>query len=109
MKKFTAICVVVLLLVLVGFVSYVTGYQQGRKTSYSRLCLDIAGASLNTVRASEANPQLREYAKSQFYYYVSKLPGEFYVDMGPVDERLISGLEPFIRHADSPNDYYRKP
>jgi len=28
------------------------------------------------------------------------------VDYGRVDEASLAGAEPFIRHADDPNDYY---
>ena len=87
---------------------YATGHRDGRQTATKQVYLDMATAGLISARAAEAQPQLKEYAKAQFYYYSHFYSPHIYQDLGPVDEKLILGIDPFIRHADSPNDYYRK-
>jgi hypothetical protein len=90
-----------------GLLSYAAGHRDGRTSARKEIYLDMAWASLLSAQAPEATPQLREYAKAQFYYYSYFLSPNIYQNLGPVDVSIIRGLEPFIRHADSPNDYYK--
>lgn len=99
------------LLLLVGSLSYVAGFRGGlhwARKEITQAYLDVAGASLASAQAPEANHQTKEYAKAQFYYYAHRSQHALDADLGPVDEKAIAGLVPFPAHADSPNDYYKK-
>ena len=109
-RTLIALSTVILLALIIG--SYVIGYRGGASMAREQMYqvyLDMAGASLASAQAPEANYQTKEYAKAQFYYYAYLSQRNIYLDLGPVDLKTIAGLEPFIRHADSPNDYYNRP
>lgn len=109
MKRAIVIVGLIVAAVLLSFYSYFAGHRDGRMEARTDFYGNAAGASLMSAKSAEAQPQLREYAKAQFYYYTYMAFQGYYEDLGPVDEKLLIGLEPFIRHADSPNDYYKKP
>jgi hypothetical protein len=112
MKRALFALTAVVLLALTGIACFVAGFRGGISTGRqetTQVYLDIATASLISARAPEATHQTKEYAKAQFYYYSHRSQKNIYQDLGPVDLKAVDGLEPFIRHADSPNDYYKKP
>jgi len=112
MKRAFIALTAVVALALSGIACYVAGFQCGisaGRQQATQVYLDIATASLISARAPEATHQTKEYAKAQFYYYTHRSQKNIYQDLGAVDLMAIDGLEPFIHHADSPNDYYRKP
>jgi len=111
MKRALVTLAGVCLLAFTGIASFVIGARVGQNTAKEHLSqayLDMAAASLISAQAPEASEQTKEYAKAQFYYYAHRTQRNIYQDLGPVDLNRIDGLEPFIRHADSPNDYYKK-
>jgi len=108
MKRFLFIVGVLVIGGLLAVFAYFSGHRDGRKAATRQVYLDIATAGMLSARAPQAQPQLKEYAKAQFYYYSHFYSPEIYQDLGPVDENLLQGLEPFLKHADFPNDYYKR-
>jgi hypothetical protein len=109
MIRYLFVSLLAILLIALSIFGMFRAYEAGRRSASDQIYLDMATTGLIGAQCETATPQLKEYAKAQLYYYSAQLhPPKLFVDLGPVQESMLKDLEPFIRHADSPNDYYRK-
>jgi hypothetical protein len=104
-----ALCI----LAVIGTITCARAYNAGKNHGQKLVSLEAFEAARASLQSRSLTPQTREYIKAQFYYYGCQIKPQIIrrtpvVDYGRVDDALLGGIEPFIPHADSPNDYYRQ-
>lgn len=100
-------------LAAVGAIAFGHTYNAGRVHGQQLASLDAFTAAHASLQSQSLAPQTREYIKAQFYYFGCQIQPHVIrsmpvVDYGRVDDASLAGTEPFLRHANSPNDYYQK-
>ncbi len=97
----------------VGAIIFGRIYSAGRVYGQQLTSLEAFTAAQTSLQSKSLAPQTREYIKAQFYYFGCQIEPQIIrsipvVDYGRVDDALLAGAEPFVRHADDPNEYYKE-
>jgi hypothetical protein len=100
-------------LAAVGSIAFSRNYNAGRVYGQQLTSLETFYAAHASLQSPSLAPQTREYIKAQFYYFGCQIQPHVIrnmpiVDYGPVDDATLDGTEPFLRHGDTPNDYYQE-